>query len=266
MFPNSQARVMWDPFNRLKFQFNADYRYQAGVPLRWVIEHKNRKTVCAEYQDTDFGKDIVQGGEDELAKMGMKFALKSTHKPTDTDLGTQILNLRNANCDLVLLGTLGRDGIIAYTTARRSGWTDVDFVAASPLYDPVVAKAPDNSMDGIYAGTAVFIPPREEMTQKGGAFFDQYQKNFGAPADAAAMNAYTGMDLIAIALDRAGKDVTTDKFIAAMESITDYQDIFGNPKQSYGPNKHLGADEIYVTLLKNGKYEKIAGPLFPSSK
>src|SRR5690606_28973783 len=140
LFPNSQARVMWDPLHRLKFQFNADYHYQAGVPVQWVVKEKGRKTVCAQYQDTDFGKDIVAGAEAELEKMGLKLAMRSTHKPTDTDLGTQILNLRKAGCDAVILGTLGKDGMIAYTTARRAGWTDVDFIGASPMYDPSVAK------------------------------------------------------------------------------------------------------------------------------
>src|SRR5690606_34778739 len=112
----------------------------------------------------------------ELEKMGMKLAMRSTHKPIDTDLGTQILNLRKAGCDAVILGTLGKDGMIAYTTARRSGWTDVDFIGASPMYDPSVAKAPDGVMDGVYAGTSVFIPPPDKMTEKGGAFFDWYKE------------------------------------------------------------------------------------------
>lgn len=257
LFPNSQARVMWSPLHRLKFQFNADYQDQGSIAMKF-FKDRGRKTFCTEYQDTDYGKDIVLGAEEQLKKLGLTFAARQAHKPTDTDLGTQIINLRKANCDVVLLATLGRDSVIAYSTARRLGWDDVDFVGISATYDPSVSSA--TGTDGLYAVTPTFVPAGEKLPAAGRAWFETYKAKFGTEANPAAMNGYNGMVLTGMALDKAGKDLTVDKFIAAMESIRDYKDIFGNAPQNYSPEKHQGSNSAYVVRVKSGGFELAGGP------
>jgi hypothetical protein len=64
-----------------------------------------------------------------------------------------------------------------------------------------------------------------------------------------------------IALQKAGRDLTLEKFIAAVEGIKDYQDIFGSPKQTFGPNKHLGNDQVFMAQVKNGRWVRATGNL-----
>lgn len=262
LFPTSQARVMWAPFNRLKFAFNADNQQQIVAGVAWLIG-KGKKNFCIEYQDTDYGKDVLSGLQDVLKANNLPLVAKGTHKPADTDLGTQMINLRNAKCEVVILGTLIRDGIISYTTARRAGWTDVEFLGPSSLYDPTVATAADHATEGLYTVTPTYIPDRDKMTEKARAWFDKYKEKFGRDAPPAGMNAYTAIDLTALALAKAGKDITLDKFIAGMESIRDYNDVFSNPPQSYGPDNHHGSNFSYVAQVQKGKWELVAGPLQP---
>jgi branched-chain amino acid transport system substrate-binding protein len=262
LFPTTQARNMWSPLNRLKFAFNADNQQQVAAGVMWMIG-KGKKNFCIEYQDTDYGKDILAGLQDALKENNLPLVAKETHKPADTDLGTQMLTLRNAKCEVVILGTLIRDGIIAYTTARRSGWNDVEFVGPASLYDPTVASVADNATEGLYAVTPTYIPDRDKMSDAARGWFDKYKEKYGRDAPPAAMNAYTAIDLTAIALEKAGKEVTLDKFIDGMESIKDYKDVFGNPPQSYGPDKHLGSDFSYVARVGKDKWELVAGPVQP---
>jgi ABC-type branched-subunit amino acid transport system substrate-binding protein len=55
-------------------------------------------------------------------------------------------------------------------------------------------------------------------------------------------------------LKRAGKDVTREKFIAAIESIHDMNIGLG-PKLSlsYSPSDHKGFVNVYPTVVKNGQ-------------
>ena len=55
-------------------------------------------------------------------------------------------------------------------------------------------------------------------------------------------------------LERTGKDVTVDRFVAALEQTKDYQDVFGSPKQSLGPSKRLSMDESLLVQVKNGRW------------
>ena len=111
VFPLTSARSMYEPFNHLKFGLAASYydQMRAGVKA-FVTEHHN-KAVCAMSQDTDFGRDVMDGARDQLKAMGLKLVAETLHKPTDTDFTASVARLKDANCDLIILGTITRDTI-----------------------------------------------------------------------------------------------------------------------------------------------------------
>src|SRR3546814_8059186 len=60
--------------------------------------------------------------------------------------------------------------------------------------------------------------------------------------------------------EKAGKDLTTDSFLKALESIKGYRDIFGGPVVSFGPDRHHGTDEVLFFQVQKGRFVQIAGP------
>src|SRR5262249_23902204 len=135
LFPLSAARSMYEPFNKLKFYGAASYVDQVRAAINYFVTKKGKKAVCAMYQDTDFGKEVLDGVQMQVDKMKIKLAETTTHKPTDQDFTAQITRLKAAGCDLVVLGTIVRDSIVPYATARKIGWTDVDFLGSAASYD-----------------------------------------------------------------------------------------------------------------------------------
>ena len=67
------------------------------------------------------------------------------------------------------------------------------------------------------------------------------------------MEGYRGADLTVLALEKAGSNLTTDSLAKAVESITDYTDIFGYPV-SFGPEKHSGATESILSQVQEGRW------------
>jgi hypothetical protein len=57
-------------------------------------------------------------------------------------------------------------------------------------------------------------------------------------------------------LKRAGSNPTREKLISALESI-DGKDVGLGPRLllKYSPNRHKGFDQIYTTVVQNGKPE-----------
>ena len=53
--------------------------------------------------------------------MGMKIVATTAHKPTDTDFSAAVAKLREANCDLIVLGTIVRDTTLIISTAQEAG-------------------------------------------------------------------------------------------------------------------------------------------------
>ena len=94
---------------------------RAGV--KYFVEQKGKKSICAMYQDTDFGKDVLAGTTIQAEAMALKIVATTAHKPTDTDFSAAVTKLREANCDLVALGTIVRDTTLIIATAKKLGWT-----------------------------------------------------------------------------------------------------------------------------------------------
>ena len=61
---------------------------RAGV--KYFVEQRGKKAICAMYQDTDFGKDVLAGATIQAEAMGMKIVATTAHKPTDTDFTAAI--------------------------------------------------------------------------------------------------------------------------------------------------------------------------------
>ena len=79
----------------------------------------------------------------------------------------------------------------------------------------------------------------------------------GPPPNFAAEIGYSAAELVVLALQKAGRDLTTDGFIAALESIKDYQDIFGSPTMSFSATKHQGSTEAFLCQVKDGKWAQV---------
>jgi len=97
MFPLTSARSMYEPLNKLKFALAASYYDQVRSAVKLFADQRGKKAICAMAQDTDFGRDVTDGLNDQLKAMNMKLAGETLHKPTDTDFSASVAKLRDAN-------------------------------------------------------------------------------------------------------------------------------------------------------------------------
>jgi branched-chain amino acid transport system substrate-binding protein len=259
LFPLSAARSMYEPYEKLKFYGAASYTDQIRSGIEYFVKQKGKKAVCVMYQDTDFGKEIVEGAELQTKKLGIKVVAMAAHKPTDQDFTAPITKLREAGCDLIAMGTIVRDTIVPYTTARKAGWTDVTFLGSAAAYDSVVGAAP--GMDGFFAMGLTEMPYADSSVATVKKFVEDYKKRFNIDPNIGAVYGYVAADLAVQGLKNAGKDLTTDSFVAGMEKIKDYKDIFNGPAVTFGPNVRQGANSSFLAEVKGGRWVRVTEPL-----
>jgi branched-chain amino acid transport system substrate-binding protein len=250
--PLTAARSMYQPYNDLKWAQFASYYDQMRAGTRYFVQQRHKKAVCAMYQDTDFGRDVLAGVRDETAALGMKIVAETAHRPTDTEFSADVAKLKDANCDLIAMGSIVRDSVMILSTLKKIGWA-VDTVGPVSSYDTAVATAPGGIGEGFYAmaPTPYAYPddPRPEVK----AFAAEYKSRFGIDPNYLGETGYTAANLLVEALQRAGKDLTVASFTKAMESIHDYHDIFGGTL-SFGPGQHHGSTSAFLAEVKNGRW------------
>src|SRR6266446_6887305 len=72
LFPLSAARSMYEPYERLKCCGAASYVDQIRSGVNYFVKEKGKKAICVMYQDTDFGKEVLEGAEIQAKKLGVK--------------------------------------------------------------------------------------------------------------------------------------------------------------------------------------------------
>ena len=252
MFPLTSARSMYEPYHRLKFGLLSSYYDQMRAGLKLFVETRGRKSVCAMYQDTDFGRDNMDGARDQLKAMNLKLVAEAAHKPTDTDFSASVAKLRDAKCDLVLLATIVRDTTLAVSAVRKMGW-DVDLLGTVASYDSAVAEVPGGANDGYFAMTSAQFAYPDDTREEVGDFARKYRTVYGRDPNFAAQLGYTGAQLLIRAFQTAGRDLNLDSFIAGMEAIRDYKDPFA-PPLSYGPMIRQGSNRSFLAKVQGGRW------------
>src|SRR5437870_6146756 len=261
LFPLSAARSMYEPFHRLKFYGAASYVDQVRAGINYFVTKKNKKALCAMYQDTDFGKEVLDGVQMQADKLKVKLVETVTHKPTDQDFTAQITKLKGAGCDLVVIGTIVRDSIVPYATARKIGWTDVDFLGSAASYDLFVAAAQGGVTEGLYAMGLTDMPYRDTFGPAAQAWFDRYKERYKNDPNIGAIYGHVAADLTMVALERSGPNLTTESFVKGLESIKGYHDIFNGPEVNFGRDKHQGANSSFLAVVKGGRWVRVTDPL-----
>ena len=253
LFPYTAARSMYAPHHKLKFANLAPYYGNIRSGLKYFVEKKGKERVCMMYQDTDFGVEAADAVRDQLKEMNMTLVAETTHKASETNFVGAINKLRDANCDVIMMGTIIKDTIIAVSTARKLGW-NVDMVGLTSSCNYVVPLKGGKGVEGLYAVTSIPIMYEDQATGEAKIFFDNYKKRFGKAPSEVAQHGYFSADIAVTALERAGRNLALDSFLKALESIKGCENPFGGPTITFGPEKHLGTNESVLLQIKDGRW------------
>ncbi len=254
LFPISGARQMVAPFRPMMFTARSIYYDEIRAGIRYFVEERGAENICVMYQDTDYGQEILEAARDQTEAMGMTVAEVTAHKPTDTEFTAAVLRLRNAGCDTVMMGTINRDTILIFEAARKMGWTNVSFVGQNASYNKAIAATESGAAEGYYAFVHIAtIYGDDEMSPEVGRWYESYTERFGSEPGYLGIEGYRNAGILVDALEIAGRDLSTERLIAALESMTDDQDIFGY-RLTFGPDDHKGVDESVLTTVVDGRW------------
>lgn len=257
LFPLTGAISMTEPFHKLKFQALSTYNQQARSAIRYFHKTKGHERICTAYQDTDYGQETKDAVDQEVAALGLKLVAETKHKSTENEFVGAMTALKNANCDLIVFGTIIQDTMIAYATARKLGIT-ADIVGNQASNDNIVAAAKGGATEGYYVAGSTRAMYPDTATPGQMAFMEKYKTRFGAYPGVGTLYAHLPTKVLIEALEKAGRDLTVDKLIAALETIRDYDDGLGTPLHSFTATDHAGSDGVNLDIVHDGKLRPVA--------
>ena len=256
-FPITAAREMYEPFHRLKYSFAATYFDQMRLAVPKLVKEKSAKKVCTIYQDDDFGLEVLRGAEAGLKTISMELAEKTSYKRGATDFSSQVSKMQASGCDLIVMGTIIRETIGTIGTARKSGYNPT-FLASSAGYTDLIHKLGGAAMNGLYATMTVQNPYLDEASKPIQFWAAKYKTKFNEDPTVFSVYGYTIVDTFAKAANKAGKNLSTETFIKAMDTMTIPSDMFGSAEGTFSPTKRLGSEASRLSQIQDGKWKVIS--------
>jgi len=258
LFPLTSAEFTFKfdpakPQERLKFNNLPPYVESTRAAVKYMIEAKNFKKPCIMHQDDEYGKNVLDGFTQQLEAMKVTPASITSFKRGASDFSAQVAKMKADGCDMVVLGTVIRETIGAMGEAKKLGW-EVTFLGATPTNVLEVPALGKDVVEGLYAAAGFEIPYEDTAKGKVKDWLVNYKKMFGTDANTQAIVGYNAMMTFAHYANKAGKDLTGQKMLDALESGDTFQDIFSSPPTKFSKTNHLASSVTQVQQIKNGRW------------
>jgi branched-chain amino acid transport system substrate-binding protein len=256
LFPISAAVQMYEPLHPMKFSYFVSYRDQARAGIAYMTEKHDIKSVCLQAQANDYGAEVEVGFHQAVEELGLDIAYVGRHRRVETDFTGTVAAIKNSGCELLVLGPFVTDTILLYSSARDAGF-DGPIIGNMVSYVPEVAQASDMRTEGLFAVASFYMPPFKsaEPGSWEAEWYARYLDMFDEESAAQSIIGYVIADLTVRALEAAGPDLTTEKVLAALETIRNYEDPFGGPSLTFSPTKHQGGDYLYLYEVVNSQWQ-----------
>jgi branched-chain amino acid transport system substrate-binding protein len=248
------------PQERLKFNNLLPYIESTRAAIKYMVDLKHPQKVCLMHQDDEYGKNVLDGFTAQLTAMKLQPGTITSYKRGASDFSAQIARMKSDGCDLVVLGTVIRETIGAMGEARKLGW-NVTFLGATPTNVLEVPALGKEAVEGLYAAAAFEVPYEDTAKGKVKDWLVSYKKMFGVDANTQAVIGYNAIETFAFYANLAGKDLTGQKFLDALESGKEFLDIFSSPPVKFTKTSHLPEVITQVQQVQNGRWVVIKGGL-----
>ena len=256
LFPLTAARQMYDPLHKLKYSFAATYFDQVRSGIKYLTKTKADRKWCIIYQDDDFGAEVLAGAEAGLKEQGKTLTEKTSYKRGSTDFSSQVARMKGSNCDTVVMGTIIRETVGTLAEAKKTG-LNADFIGTSAAYTHLIHRLGGPVANGFIAAHTVAHPYLDDAAQNVRFWAAKYKTKFNEDPDVFSAYGYVIMDNVIAALAKTGKNLTTDNFIKALDSLSTPPDMFGGDGMTFTPTKHLGSNKSRLSQIKDGKWTVI---------
>jgi branched-chain amino acid transport system substrate-binding protein len=246
------AQMLYEPLKREIINVRASYYDETREQIDKLWEQNIRK-IGVVYQDDPFGKAVLDGVKLALQKHNAVPVGVGTfaHASLDVEAGLREVMAAHPQA-IVMVGPYASAAAIvkqAHASSWRPQFLTVSFVGTEEFIKEAGADAEGTIITQV-------MPPYDRMDYPTVALYRKCLSKY-SPGEAPTFVSFEGfVDAMVVieGLKRAGKDVTRERFISAIESIHEMNFGLG-PRLvlNYSASDHKGFDNVYPTIVKGGQ-------------
>ena len=248
--PFTGAELLRSPFNRYIFNVRASYFDETEK----IVEHLVRTGVtrfAVFYQNDAYGQAGLEGVKRALARRNMQIAALGTVERNTTNVAEAVKSINAAQPEATVM-------ISAYTSVAEfvrqmkaagsiSQFFNVSFVGSKALAEAL-------GKDGRGVMISQVVPfPWSPLTPIVKEYLDLAKRSGNVDVNFSSLEGFIAAKVLVEGLRRAGKDPTREKFVSAMESMSNYE--LGGFAVRFSPENHNGSQYVDLSMIgREGKF------------
>ncbi len=248
--PFTGAELLRAPFNRYIFNVRASYYDETEK----IVEHLARTGVnkfAVFYQNDAYGQAGLEGVKRALARRNLQVVALGTVERNTTNVADAVKIINAAQPEATVM-------ISAYTSVAEfvrqmkaagsiSQFFNVSFVGSKALADAL-------GKDGRGVMISQVVPfPWSPLTPIVKEYLDLAKRSPNFDVNFSSLEGFIAAKVLVEGLRRTGKDPTREKFVAAMESMSNYE--IGGFAVRFSPENHNGSQFVELSMIgRDGKF------------
>jgi branched-chain amino acid transport system substrate-binding protein len=248
--------------------YQPNYRAEGTIYGRYVAKTTPKARIGVLYQNDDYGKDLLAGLRNGLAKKAGLIKSRQSYDVTDSDVQSQIAKLKSARVNTLMVFATPLFAIQSYVYAHKFGWRPKVYVnavsSAANIMGIASAGAGKKQTEGSIS--IVFLKdPTDAHWKKdpGVKLYRSIMKRYkgGNPNDVYAVYGMSAAHTFVAALKKAGRNVTRQGIMKAATSLNVKNDPFLLPGMAVRTTAkdHFPLDQAKLQRYHNGHWASFGG-------
>jgi len=255
----SFASPIYNPPSRYVFGVDPTYRMQSWVIVEYIVDELKARDakIGVIFQDDDLGADALAGLREAAEHYDIPIVAEAGHKRGAIDFGTQVLNLREAGATHVVLWTVFRETAAILKEAHVLGWSP-EFFGWFAIADDRIVEFTGDASRNLHVLNILDLESDSAQMKTYRGLVDKHDPDRRITLFHAG--GYAWSQVLGEGLRRAGRDLTREKLVEAMETFEGWDDnLIGQPF-TYGPGRRGGSSSKTFFMkvdLEKGKLVRV---------
>ena len=227
--------------------------------VTWMLDQFKPKKVGYIYQEGLLGTQMGDGLKKALTAKGMTIAAEAGYKPGDIDFSSQVARMKAADVDLIVIATITRETIGIMSEVKKLGWNNVKVLTGNPGRTGIVLQLGKDNVEGLYGVGTWKLYTATNGPDSVKKWFADYKKKYTNEPDENALLSYAYTDIFVKAVQAAGRDLSADKVVKALQTMTFEHPIFYDKQVFKGG--HFDPEYVEIDQIKGGAWVSLTKPM-----
>jgi ABC-type branched-subunit amino acid transport system substrate-binding protein len=242
--PFTGAELLRNPLNRYVFNVRASY-YDETEKIVEQLVSTGIQRIAVFYQNDSYGKAGLTGVQIAMKKRNLAIAATGTVERNTIDVGAAVKAIAAVQPDAVVMIS-AYTSIAEFVRQMKKAGSAAQFHNVSFVGSKALSNALSKEGYGVVISQVVPFP-----WYPGVPVVKEYQRILKAAGNTnysfGSLEGYLAAKVMVEGLRRAGRDLTRESLIAALESMNNVD--FGGFVVSFSRTSHAGSDYVELTMI-----------------